>query len=85
MIGGWAVGFFAATLLAAMWFGVRWEVKREFANRRKMLAMSSWDGSGKDVYCDMCGDHLDMETIRGMDEDGHAYCAKHTRRTGGKP
>lgn len=54
--------------------------RKEIDNRKKMLRAASWNGDGRNVHCDKCGERLTVDTIGGMDEDGNAHCYLHTRK-----
>lgn len=41
------------------------------------LKMASWDGDGRNVYCDLCGDSVTDDNLSSTDDDGRAYCNLH--------
>lgn len=83
----WLLGLITTASIIGGAFVFAWSAnpfRKEIDTRRAMLKACSWNGSGNDVHCGMCGDKLTEKNIASMDEDGNGYCYLHTRK-GCKP
>lgn len=85
MSADWIIGLATWFAIIGGAFGFAWfadPFRKEKENRQKMLKACSWHGDGHGVHCGMCGDHLTVENIGGLDEDGNGYCYLHTKEAG---